>query len=475
MEPKNQRQPQLTSAREIFEELFTVESLVEAFNEKFSTVSSKGIDRLNGFQFLDRAGKELKIASEKCFSETYRFSPYLEVLRVKGRGKPPRIIGIPTIRDRVILSQLNKFLAQIFPECIPRNVAATYVRKISDELAVQSRSKTWVCTTDIRTFYDSIQRQRLMTLLAQKINYQPALSLIGHALVTPTVPKNTRKKRHADFKSENGVPQGLAVSNILASIYMQPIDNAMEKLGVAYYRYVDDVLMYGDLPSIEAAFKSLAGRLKRRGLGVHPLNSGKSQIERVTASFGYLGYVFDDKTITIRDSTVERFLQSIAARFSDFAHNKSKRLEKFKYLNEERLKQIFLMELNERITGAVKDQKRYGWIAYFSQITDLTLLHKLDHTISGLFSRLKEFGNVAPLELRTLRRSYWEIRFNPQGGYVRDYDAIETTEQQLQFLEARGRVAPEEALTDQQIRSRYEKYVKRSLAAMLADEGSVYG
>ncbi len=256
---------------------------------------------------------------------------------------------------------------------------------------------------------------------------------------------------------------------------MQPIDDAMAKYDVSYFRYVDDVLMYGGQEQVHAAFKSLGGRLKRRGLGLHPLSSGKSQIELLSEPFGYLGYVFEGKNITVRDSTVERFIQSIAGKFSDFKHNKARRLDKFKYLNEDRLKEIFLMELNERITGAIKEKKRYGWIAYFSQITDLSLLHQLDHSIRGLFSRLNEFGNVAPDGLRSLSRAYWEMKFNPSGGYVRDYDKIVTRAQKLNFLIVRGRVAEGEALTNEQIDARFDNYVQHNLAAMFADEGAVYG
>lgn len=460
---------------ELFERLFSPEALLRTYTDSFATSSGKGVDRLNGFQFSSRASAELAIASRKCLAGTYRFAPYLEVLKTKGRGKPPRIIGIPIVRDRVVLAHLNRFLAAIYPERVPRNVAATYVRHISEGLAKSPTEDTWVCTTDIQTFYDSIERERLMSLLRNRIQCNAAINLIEHALLTPTVPKNTRRKRHNDFRAKTGVPQGLAISNILASIYMQPIDDAMTGYNVSYFRYVDDVLMYGRHEHVHAAFKSLGGRLKRRGLGLHPLSSGKSQIEEIEKPFGYLGYVFKGKHITVRDSTIERFIQSIAAKFSDFKHNKARRLDKFKYLDEKRLMDIFLMELNERITGAVKNKKRYGWIAYFSQITDISLLHQLDHSIRGLFSRLDEFGNLAPDNLRSLRRAYWEMKFSPNGGYVRDYDKIATRTQKLDFLVVRGRIGPSEKLTDEQIDARYENYVRHNLAAMLADEGAVYG
>lgn len=459
----------------LFETLFSAAALTAVFKEEFASTNGKGVDRLNGFQFAISAHPLLATASTKCLTGTYRFSPFLEVLKTKGRDKNPRLIGIPTVRDRVVLHQLNKFLAAIYPERVPKNVASTFIREISVDLKEKSPTETWICSTDIKTFYDSIQRDQLLMVLAKRIKSKSALKLIGHALATPTVPKNTRRSKHSEYRTDAGVPQGLAISNILASIYMQEVDDQMPTLGITYYRYVDDVLMYGSQDLVEKAFLSLQTRLKQRGLSLHAIGSGKSHLQPLSKPFGYLGYTFQWPLISVRESTTERFLQSIAAKFSDYTHNKSRRLERFKYLTPERLKEIFILELNERITGAISLRKRYGWIAYFNQITDLQLLHHLDNAIEGMFKRLPDFGGKAPKDLKRLRRAYFEMKFNPQGGYVRNYDKIETGAEMLAFLTERGRVGPEEALTDEQIKDRYEKYLQHILAAMHKDEGTLYG
>lgn len=457
----------------LFEALFSPQELEKVFLAKFTTTTGKGIDRLNGFQFAGRAKAELTVASAKILDGTFRFTPYLEVLRPKSRDKKPRLIGIPTVRDRVVMYQLNQFLARLYPERVPRSVASTYVRALALDLEKRPLHTTWVCSTDIRTFYDDIQQPRLLTILRKRIAAEAAIKLIGHAIATPTVPKNTRRTRHKDYAS-NGVPQGLAISNILASIYMKDVDDAMAKAGVTYYRYVDDVLMYGEEAPVKAAFASLRGRLSRRGLKLHPVGSGKTHIEVLAKPFGYLGYTFSMPKISVRESTTERFLQTIAAKFSDYAHNKSKRLEKFKYLTEARLNDIFLHELNDRITGAISEKRRYGWIAYFSQITDLTLLHKLDDAVAKMFARLPEFGGKQPDGLKKLTRAFHEIKFKPLGGYVRNYDIIETAAQKLQFLMERGRIGDDETLNDTQIAERFDKYRKKNLATMHADEGTIY-
>jgi len=466
--------PQDLNHEELFAQLFSPNALEAAFREKFATTTGKGIDRLNGFQFGRNSRIELATASEKILASSFRFTPYLEVLRPKSRDKQPRLIGIPSVRDRVVMSQLNKFLAFTFPERVPKNLASIYVRDISGDLKLCAMDATWVCSTDIRTFYDDIGQGRLLKLLRKKISCEAAIRLVGHAIATPTVPKNCRRSRHKVYAS-NGVPQGLAISNILASIYMKDVDDDMKNVGVKYYRYVDDVLMYGGEESVRKAFASLRSRLSYRGLKLHAEGSGKTHIQPLTKPFGYLGYTFDMPVISVRDSTVERFLQTIAAKFSDYRHNKSKRLERLQYLNEERLNDIFMLELNDRITGAISERRRYGWIAYFSQITDLTLLHKLDDAIAGMFLRLPEFGGKAPQNLKQLKRAYHEIKYRPLGGYARNYDIIDTIAQKLQFLIERGRVGESEAITDLQVSERFDRYRRKNLATMHADEGRLYG
>jgi RNA-directed DNA polymerase len=463
----------LNSETDLFISLMSKESLIATFDSTFTKSQSKGIDRLNGFQFLNRASEQLEIASRKCLDGSYRFSPYLEHLKLKGRGKEPRVVGIPCVRDRVVLNQLNKYLSQVFPECVPKNIANSYIREISADLIKQSLETTYICGSDIQKFYDTIKRDRLEKILSKRIKNHEALALIRHALNTPTVPKNTPRSYYSNYKQKSGVPQGLAISNILSAIYLHDVDTAMRKFPVKYYRYVDDVLMYGNEDELHKAQLSLSNRLKTRGLKLHTHNS-KSHFGPLNKPFEYLGYKFNWPQITVRNASVERLLQSLAAKLSDYTHNKSKRLERFKYLDEEKLAEIFILELNERITGAISENKRYGWIAYFSQITDLRLLYHLDAMVESLFSRLPDFNRQPPRSLKKFSRAYFEMKFNPTGNYIRNYDIITNIPEKIEFLIKRGRIGPTERLTNFQIEERYERYRKRVLSEMLADEGMIY-
>lgn len=460
---------------ELFQRMFSPLSLEWVFRDRFGASLAKGIDRINGFQFSGRSASELEVVSAKCLDGSFRFAPFLEQLKLKGRGKEPRVISIPIVRDRIVLHQLQKYLALIYPEQVPRNVASSYVRQVALDVRVMEVANSWVCSTDIQKFYDSIDQERVIMLVGRKIKTQPILKLIAHALRTPTVPKNTPRNRHLIYKQEVGVPQGLAISNILAAIYMADVDRAMRSVpGLHYYRYVDDVLMYGEESIVSNSFNSLKRRLKRRGLQLHSLSSEKTKFGPLNQDFSYLGYVFELPDITVRRSTVERFLQSIAAKISDFKHNRAKRLEKFKYLNEERLVDIFFLELNEKITGAVSQNKRYGWVAYFNQITDEKLLHEMDGAVMRMVARVPDLGAGSSGRLKKLARAYFAMKFDPRGGYVRDYDVLRTTAEKLSFLEGRGRIDPEVALTEVQIVEKFDHYIRMVLARMHEDEGEFY-
>lgn len=463
------------SADQLFERMFSPLALEWAYRDRFKGSLAKGIDRINGFQFSDRSALELEVVSAKCLDGSFRFAPYLEQLKLKGRGKEPRIISIPIVRDRVVLHQLQRYLALIFPDQVPRNVASSYVRQVAIDVSSMHAGRAWVCSTDIQKFYDSIIQDRVVMLVGREIKNQPVLDLIGHALRTPTVPKNTPRKQHAAYKQKVGVPQGLAISNILAAIYMADVDQAMCAIpGLHYYRYVDDVLMYGDEELVSSSFISLKNRLSRRGLKLHGLSSDKTKFGPLDEEFSYLGYVFKLPEISVRRVTVERFLQSVAAKVSDYKHNKIKRLEKFKYLTEARLVEIFYLELNEKITGAISQNKRYGWVAYFNQITNEKLLHEMDGAVRRMVSRVPDLLAHGTGRLKKLARAYFSMKYDPRGGYIRDYDVVKTTAEKLSFLESRGRVDPAVALTEMQIVERYDHYIRLVLARMHEDEGEIY-
>lgn len=464
----------------LLQAFFSKASIKGVFDDKFASSGTKGIDRLNSFQFSKQLDAHVSIIHRKCLSGTYRFTPYAEVLRLKGRDKNPRLIGIPTVRDRLVLHQLKEILAHTFPECVPKARANTIIHKISREIKKIEEdgqsNDTHVFGCDIQSFYDEINHELLMKSLQKRIKSRKVLNLVRSAITSPTVPRNYRRDKMEEYVTNKGkgVPQGLAISNILAAIYLADLDGKMRAESVHYFRYVDDILVFGDKARIPIIQKTIEQDLNTLGLKIHPVGSGKSHLSQLSDPFGYLGYWFSIPKITVRPATVERFLQSIVGKFSDYAHNKDHRRERRKYLTENRLKEIFLSELNERITGAISEKRRYGWVSYFSEITDLELLTNLDRIVSGFFGRLDDFGRKPPAGLKKLSRTYYEMRYSPTRGYVHNYDNFDDEPKKIQFLMERGRLDPERPYSGDEINELFTSYRNKSLADLEPDDGTIY-
>jgi len=459
--------------RALIEILFSEHALHVAYRERHADSVSRGLDRRNGLSFESVAFNELRVASKKCIDASYRFTPYLEVLKVKDRSSPPRIVSIPTIRDRIILTQLNKLIRLCFLSESKTRLASEYIRQVTDDISKFNDSDTWTAGLDIKKFYDSIDRVRLIKIIYNKIDNEAARALITRAINTPTVPKVYKSKEIGKYRVNTGVPQGLAISNSLAAIYMSDVDTPMLNMGVKYYRFVDDVLLVGSKDATARAAKSFIARIRVRGLSVHKEGSKKRHHLPLSQPFGYLGYVFRMPKVTVRESTVEKLLQSLAAMVTDYKYGRESALSRRAYLTAETYRAAFLDELNERISGAISGRRRYGWVAYFSQINDLSVLHRLDSSLRGIVARNSDLApRVATL--KKFARAYFEIKYRPNTGYVRNYDKFETTAQKLSFLVFRGQVRSDVALTPEQIVEKFEAYRERQLNAMLADEAIVY-
>jgi RNA-directed DNA polymerase len=452
---------------------FRVSYLKEIAQEKIKSSTARGIDRLSGERFKAQSESHIKIIHDKCLKGKYKFSPYLELLRTKGRGKNPRLLAIPTVRDRIVLYALKEILFQIFPECVPRDLANTYIRRIREFVNERDLDSVQILYADIEDFYGTVDRDILFAKLKKRIKSLKLLTLLRRAVDTPIVPDSYRKKDLSSYIDRNakGIPQGLSISNILAAIYLLDLDRDMREQGYEYFRYVDDILIFSDVKSEVNARIRLEESLHELKL---KLNDGKTGSSIARSGFDYLGYSFNLPDITVRSSTVERFLQSIVAKFSSYVYSKKHKLKTYQYLTEERLKEIFILEINEKITGAISDRRRYGWIFYFNEITDISLLFKIDNLINGFFARLPDFKGKPPIGLKRISKAFYKSKYNPMDGYIHNYSSYETIEQKLAFLIGRGVLDPGKKITDDSIEHRFEIYKSRRLSELEADDAQIY-
>ncbi len=158
---------------------------------------------------------------------------------------------------------------------------------------------------------------------------------------------------------------------------------------------------------------------------------------------------------------------------TSFRNNYNVTIKKYKWINDDAYKNIFIENLNEKITGAISETKRYGWLFYFLEINDNALLHRMDRIIDSLFERIDEFGNKRPGSLKRLARAYFEAKYNSHGNYIHNYNLYVTTEEKIKYLNKIGKLNPESSYTKEDIDHIFEKTKIQNLLYLEKDIGEI--
>lgn len=367
-----------------YEEAFSAVNLYDVF-VALDPGTAYGVDRQTKDGFGLRAHTELRRAGAKAVAGTYKFTRYRQVLLPKGATKLPRVVSIPTIRDKVVLKVLQQLLTQAFPQASPAKVK-TLIRNLVSGL--NSGRFDAVIRLDIETFYPSLDHGILMRAVKTRIRRASTLHLILNAISTPTSPIEAATSE----PKVRGVPQGLSISNVLANVYMLNLDRRMSlPPNVLYLRFVDDICILCRSHEKDRILRLITLLVSERGL---TLNADKTYVGDTSGEFDFLGYHWYGSKLGVRVSSTRNLEDSIARLFSRYAH---KRMT----LNE------FLFRLNARITGCMWDSRKYGWMFFFSQTEDMSQLFHLDWYVSQLLHRYHLSLNV-----KSFVRAYFEISRN---------------------------------------------------------------
>lgn len=395
-------------AYKYFDEYFSIPRLEDIYHTSIKPKATVGIDRINRASFENERNKYLKIINRKVLNGTYSLTLYKQKLISKGRNKEPRVISIPTIRDKVALKALNELLFDVFESDINNEIVQTII----DDLKESINNSEYNCfiKLDIKKFYPSIDHDQLLTKIRRKIRKHEIISLIESALKTRTVPYPS-----ADIPPpKEGIPQGLSISNVLASIYLMDIDEKFnDKENCAFFRYVDDILILTKEKHAEHLKEELKADIEELGL---ELNEEKYKSGEITEHFEFLGYKKTEDGLTVRERSVEKLRESIIKIISQFKYAKD---PSFNHLE---------WSLNLRITGCVYEKKKYGWLFFFSQIDDLELLFHLDWFVDKM---LKRFDiDHSKFRVKRFVKTFHEITKNlSQTSYIPNFSEFDYTEQ----------------------------------------------
>jgi len=464
--------PSKLTASQIFKQRFKPKSVEKEVTRKFSLKDGKGIDKINIEKFEEKKSENVKIISTKCLNGDYKFSPYLEKLKLKGKNKIPRVISIATIRDKVVLSLLKDVLHQAFPECKNTMLPNAYIREIKSFNFNVDLDKVNFIKVDIEKFFPTIKHDLLIKILKKRIRSKKILYLIASAITNPTVCIGYKRADRIKLKNKEGVPQGLSISNILANIYLLEFDNNLIFKEFRYIRYVDDILMISSTLNHEQLYELVLKETTNLKLELNPDKKVKGFL---CDEYEYLGYKFKNELITVRHSTVNIFIQKLASKFTWFNYRlNDKSLPKWVKKDTNLLKNRFIDSINQKITGAIDEKKKYGWIFYFIEINDLQLLYHLDLIINNFFKRQKAFDYKKPEDIKSFVKSYYQARHNPTSGYIHNYNNFDTKAKKEDLLKSFGILDPALAYSETEINIHYNKFKFDNIYELDLDVGQLY-
>lgn len=322
------RVPQNT---DLYRKLCTKEVLYAGwFRVKGHNKHSHGNDGITIEQFGARLDVELDRLAQELAQGRYR----CRALRTVRLPKPDgdfRVIKVACVRDRVVQAGCLHLIEPLFDARFSRSSFAYRPGRGAHHAVALARAairagKHWVVTADIKKCFDTVDHEILLRLVGDVIGDRDLLQLIREWLVADVI----------DFMdvipSELGVPQGEAISPLLANIYLDPLDKEFEQSGLTFVRYADDYLVLCDTEAQAHAALRQMGEFLHGALRM-ALKPAKTQYSRVThdleQGIGFLGFQIALADVRIPPARIEVALQSVAEVLETVAAPSSTTMEKY--------------------------------------------------------------------------------------------------------------------------------------------------
>lgn len=286
------------------EQVVSLENCRKALEAVKRNQGAPGIDRMQTTELEEHLEKNGEKIRAKLLAGTYVPSPVRRVEIPKPNGGK-RMLGIPTVQDRFIQQLLLQAMTPIFePQFSEHSYGFRPGRSAHDAVRAAQRyvreGKDWVVDIDITKFFDHVHHDILMARISRDIRDKRVLRLIGRYL------RRGAMIAGVVVKSVEGTPQGGPLSPLLANLYLDALDQELERRGHAFCRYADDCNIYvGSQRAAERVLESI-----QEWIETHlrlQVNAGKSGVGR-TWERKFLGFRLNrNQQVEAAPESVERF------------------------------------------------------------------------------------------------------------------------------------------------------------------------
>jgi RNA-directed DNA polymerase len=349
----------------MIEEILEPENLSEAWKRVKRNKGAPGIDGMTVEDFPAFAREHWPRIATAIREGNYRPAPVRRVWVPKPDGTQ-RPLGIPTVLDRMIQQAAAQKLGPLFEADFSQH-SYGYRPGRSAHMAVVEMEAGWkegrrhAVECDLKSFFDTVNHDRLMNALKEKIRCPRVLGLIWRYLMAGVeLPDGTREA------TPQGVPQGGPLSPLLANIVLDPLDKELESRGHRFARYADDFIVL--VKSANAAKRVLASLIRYcEGRLQLIVNRAKSRAAPLKTC-EFLGYRLNNRA---------------KLAWTDKAHHRFK----------ERIREITSRNRGHKVQTVIDELNLYirGWLNYYK-----------------LSSTYKEVRAMSVWIRRRVRLYYWK-------------------------------------------------------------------
>ncbi len=398
---------------DLLEKMLEGNNLRAAFKRVKQNGGAPGVDHVTVEQLQAHLWERWDTVKTELQAGTYRPKPVKRV-EIPKPGGGVRLLGIPTVMDRLIQQALMQVMTPIFDPQFSPNSFGFRPGKRAHDAVKQAQSYIqqgcrWVVDMDLEKFFDRVNHDILMSKVARKVSDKRVLRLIRAYLNAGVMADGMR------LETTEGTPQGGPLSPLLANILLDDLDKELTNRGLDFVRYADDCNIFvrskrAGERVMESVSRFVEGKLRLK------VNRDKSAVDRPW-NRKLLGFSFlRNKEATIRIAP--------------------KKLEQLK----ERVREITSRTRSISMESRLKELNRYlmGWIGYFRLASAKTHCERMDDWIRRRLrmclwkqwklprSRLRNLRALGVPEwaarmMANSRRGCWEMSRNTNNALNRSY------------------------------------------------------